>query len=94
MGRTLRLPPPVYYIDGKKMPAKYNPKELRGQDFDFVKEALRSDEAKEQHLSKYPISVQEKDPKTGITKTVEKPEFQALYGMGGKKGMTTARKPA
>lgn len=86
MGRMLRLPPPVYYIDGEEMPAKYNPKELRGQDLEFVKDALRSDEAKAEHLQRYPITVDEKDPTTGITKTVEKPENQALYGMGGKKG--------
>lgn len=86
MGKMLRLPPPVYYIDGEEMPAKYNPKELRGQDIDFVKEALRSDEAKAEHLRRYPTTVEEKDPTTGITKTVEKPENMALYGMGGRKG--------
>ena len=86
MGRMLRLPPPVYYIDGEEMPAKYNPKELRGQSLQFVKDALRSDQAELEHRNRYPTHVLEKDPTSGMSRSIEKPEHQALYGMGGKKG--------
>lgn len=86
MGRMLRLPPPVYYIDGEEMPAKYNPKELRGQSLEFVKDALRSDQAELEHRNRYPTHVLEKDPTSGMSRSIEKPEHQALYGMGGKKG--------
>ena len=91
MGRTLRLPPPAYQIDGEEMQPQYNPKALRGQDFEFVKDALNSDEAKAAHLKMYPAETQQKDPTTGLVRTVPNPDNQALYSMGGKVGMTTKK---
>lgn len=71
-GKNMKDHPPVYYIDGKKMPARWKPPELRGQDIEFVKNALNSDEAEEAFKGLYPSEI--KGVSTGT------------YGMGGRKG--------
>lgn len=64
--------PPVYSIEGEDMLPAWRPKELVGQNIDFVKDALRSEEAKEAFQRLYPSEI--KGVSTGT------------YGMGGRKG--------